>query len=213
MPSSFATFPATVSNVDMSNLSPYPASAASAYQTSSAGQSPVSMQSRMQNGGFDYEQGYYSPHTMPAATQGQTLGGTYGVAGAFPQQARGYMGGVEYIPPSGMSGQHEYHLSPQGQIAMPRSQSIASNYGNPAFESAGADYSQAPMQSMFTNAPSMPGYLPQYGPSMVHGPSNRSPIAMNGRAGLGLNAMDQDYGYGVPGNGQGAANMHFPPER
>ncbi|KAK5229850.1 hypothetical protein LTR72_001382 [Exophiala xenobiotica] len=213
MPSSLATFPATVGTVDLSNLSPYPTSATSAYQTSSAGQSPVSMQSRMHNGGFNYEQGYYSPHTMPAATQGQTLGGTYDVAGVFPHPARGYMGGAEYMPSSGMSGPQEYNLSPQGQIAMPRSQPIASSYGNPAFGSAGGDYSQAPMQSMYTNAPSMPGYLPQYGPSMVHGPSNQSPIAMSGRTGLGLDAMDQDYGYGVPGNGQGAANMHFSTER
>ncbi|KAL6248992.1 hypothetical protein RBB50_004055 [Rhinocladiella similis] len=210
IPATVAAFPPTANHVDMTNLSPYPNSAASAYQTSSAGQSPASMHSRMHNGGFHFEQqGYYSPHTMPSAAQGLPLNDVYGGTGAYAQRGHAFMGSGDYISSSLGTGQPEHGLSPQDQLAIPRSQPATTDYSNSAFGSAGVDFSQASLPTMYTSAQSMQGYMPQYSPSMLHGSSSQSPEAMTDRAGLGLANMNQAYGYNVPSNGHGAGNMPY----
>lgn len=199
---SFATIPGTMNGMEASNLSPYPTSAASAYQTSSAGQSPASMHGRPQHGGFQFEQGYYSPLSMPAAVPG-----AYGGAGSFAQQSLGYLGSTEYMQSREVGQRHEHNLSPQIQMAMPRSQPMGPGYTDTSFGTTGADYSRTSLGSMYVSAPSMPGYMPQYASSMVPDHSSHSPM---GTDGLGLQPMNQEYAYGRPGNGQGGPHMHFP---
>ncbi|KAK6366221.1 hypothetical protein LTS17_010727 [Exophiala oligosperma] len=209
IPTTFAAYPLTANNVDMNNLSPYPNSAASAYQTSSAGQSPASMPSRMHNGGFHFEQqGYYSPHTIPSATQAQSLNDVYGGTGAYAQRDPNFMGTGDYMSSSLGTGQ-EHSLSPQDQLAIPRSQPATADYSHSTFGSAGVDFNQASLPTIYTSAQSMQGYMPQYSHSVLHGSSSQSPVAMTDATGLGLANMNQAYGYNIPSNGHGAGNMRY----
>ncbi|KAI1618576.1 hypothetical protein EDD37DRAFT_273248 [Exophiala viscosa] len=207
--SSFTTLPGTVNALDMSNLSPYPVSATSAYQTSSAGQSPASMHGRMQNGGFQLEQSYYPPHTMASTMQGQTGPSTYGVAGGFSTGT--FMSPNEYVQSTNMQQQHEHNLSPHTPMMMSHAQQIAPGYGNTSFVPPSANYSQPTMQSMYTNTPTMQGYMPQYAASVTgNRSSNHSPLGMNHPTGLGMHTMNPQYGYSGPGTGGDGSNMHFP---
>ncbi|KIW20196.1 hypothetical protein PV08_00771 [Exophiala spinifera] len=212
IPSTFASFPPTANTVDMTNLSPYPNSAASAYQTSSAGHSPTSMHSRMHNGrGFHFEQqGYYSPHTVPSVGHAQPLNDVYGGAGAYSQRGHTFMDSGDYMSSSLGTGLQEHGLSSQDQLALPRSQPATIDYNNPTFGSAGIDFSQASLPTVYASAHSMSGYVPQYPPSVLHGSSSQSPVAVTDRTGLGLANRNQAFGYNIPSNSHVAGNMPYP---
>lgn len=206
--SSFSALPGAVNALDLNNLSPYPVSATSAYQTSSAGQSPASMHIRIQHGGFALEQSYYNSHAMAPTMHGQMGPGAYGVAGGFSNGA--YMSPNDYVQSTNMQQQQEHNLSPHTQMIMPQSQQIGSGYGNTNFIPTAADFTQPPMQSMYTSAPAMQGYMPQYGSSMGgNRSSTHSPMGMNNPTGLGVHTMNPQYGYGGPGTEGGGSNMHF----
>ncbi|OAG39361.1 hypothetical protein AYO21_06377 [Fonsecaea monophora] len=217
MASSFGTIPGAMNNVDMSNLSPYPVSATSAYQTSSAGQSPASMHVHAQNGGLSLEQGYYSPHSLTPTASGQMMAGGYGATASYSHQSPVFMG------PSQMEVPHSHNLSPQNAMVTPRSQPMGSGYENAFYDSTGAMYTQAPMQTMYVSPhphpQSMPGYAVagQYASSMLPNQprgSNANPMELEGRAGLGLQTglhvhTAQQYMYGGPETGETSADMHF----
>ena len=184
--SSFTAVPGTVHNVDASNLSPYPTSATSAYQTSSAGQSPASMHGRPHYGGNGFDQGYYGPHAMAPASQGQVMGDGYGAAGTYVHQSPTFV-------TSAQSGQHDHKISPQNAMMTPRSQPMSQGYEGSFYEPA-AMFVNSSVQPMFANtqsrSPSGVEYgARQYAPSMLsshgHGPHS-SPMGMDGQAGLGL---------------------------
>ncbi|KIX01771.1 uncharacterized protein Z518_09498 [Rhinocladiella mackenziei CBS 650.93] len=198
----------------------YPGSAAPAYQTpsagqaplyqpSSSGQSPVSIHGRSPNGGLQYEQGYYSPHSMTPVVQGQMVAGTYPNVGSLTPQSRVYMGRSEYMGSQDMGQQNGHNLSPQNQMVTPRSQPVGAAFGNHFYDSTGADYTQAPLHTMYANAPPTQGYVPQYASSMLQDPSAQSPMGVDGGSGLGLQTINQQYGYGAPGNQDRGANMPF----
>ncbi|KIX98700.1 uncharacterized protein Z520_05160 [Fonsecaea multimorphosa CBS 102226] len=216
MGSSFGTIPGTMNNVDGSNLSPYPVSATSAYQTSSAGQSPASLHVHPQNGGFPLDQGYYSPHALTPTTQGQVMTGGYGATANYVHQSPVFMG------PGQMQASHQHSLSPQNAMAAPRSQPMGPGYDNSFYDSTGAMYTQASMQNMYVSAHSHPqpisGYsMGQYASSMLPSQTrggHASPMEFDGRAGLGLQTglnahTAPSYVYGAPGAGETSADMHF----
>jgi hypothetical protein len=207
MAPSFGTIPGTMNSMEANNLSPYPTSAASAYQTSSAGQSPVSMHGHPQQGGFRFEQGYYSPYSITAAVQAPVAPGAYGGGGTYPQQSRVYLGPGEYMQSRELGQPHEHSMSPPNPMVMPRSQPVGGGYTGPLFGTTAADYSQTSLHSMYASAPSMPGYMPQYAPSMVPDRSSHSPMGVEG---LGLQPMDQPYAYGHAGNLAGTEGVVSP---
>ncbi|OAP63504.1 hypothetical protein AYL99_02731 [Fonsecaea erecta] len=212
MGSSFGTIPGAMNNADGSNLSPYPVSVTSAYQTSSAGQSPASLHVHAQNGGFPLDQGYYSPHALTPTAQGPIMTGGYGATPHYAHQSPVFIG------PGQMEAAHQHSLSPQNAMVAPRSQPMGSGYENVFYDSTGAMYSQASMQNMYGSAQSMPGYgLGQYASSILPDQQrggHSSPITLEGRAGLGLHTglnahPAQSYVYGAPGTGGTGADMHF----
>jgi hypothetical protein len=216
MPSSFATNPGAMHNADPSNLSPYPTSANSAYQPSSAGQSPASIHSRLHNGGYYFDQPYYSPHAMTPATQGPMMGNGFGGTGTYIHQS------PPFIPSPQAGPQHDHNLSPQTAMVTPRSQPTSQGYESSFYKPTGGMYSKAPMQHTYPSAHShshsMPGYnLSQYGQSMLqshaHG-AQPSPINAHVQTGLGLQTpmnqhQQQQYVYGAQGGGLAEAKMHF----
>ncbi len=217
VPSSFATLPGVVHNVDPSNLSPYPTSATSAYQTSSAGQSPASMHGRPYNGGYNFDQTYYSPHTMTPATQGAMMANGFGTAGNYVHQS------PTFIPSTQATQHHDHNLSPQAAMMTPRSQPMSQGYEGSFYETTSeAMYSQAPMQHMYasshSHSQSMPGYsVGQYPPPMLqtHSHSGHStPMGTIPQAGLGLNRplnqhQQQQYVYGAPSSEFTDAKFRF----
>lgn len=207
--SSFVSIPANMNGGDSNNLSPYPTSAVSAYQTSSAGQSPASMHGRVQNGNYNFDQGYYSPHSMGPGVQAQMVATSYGSSPPYHAQNRMYMDGADYMAAQN-TGRQEHSLSPQNQLVTPRSQPMTTGYTNTYFDPAGAAYSQPPLQTVYTGSGSSAGYMPQYAPSTLQDLPVHSPMGMNGHPGLGLQAMNQQqqqqqqqYMFGGPGNGNG----------
>lgn len=232
-PSSFATLPGTIGNGDVSNVSPYATSATSAYQTSSAGHSPASMPGRGANGGFHFDQAYYSPHTMTPGAHGPGVTGVYGADGNYVQSSPVYMGSSEYMGSGNKmrQAQHESSLSPLNGLVAPRSQPMGPGFENAFIESTGNMYTQGSMPGMFASAPSHShshshphahagsGYLGPYASSMLpshaHGTSSSSAMGVDGRTGLGLEMMDaqahtqQGYVYGTSGNGHGGPHLHF----
>lgn len=213
--SSFASIPANMNGGDSNNLSPYPTSAVSAYQASSAGQSPASIHGRVQNGTFNFDQGYYSPHSMGPGVQAQMVPGPYSGSPSYHSHNRMFMDGSEYMA-SQNNGRQEHSLSPQNQLVTPRSQPIAPGYTTAYFDANGATYGQAPLQTVYTGSSSSAGYMPQYAPSTLQDLPVHSPMGMNGHPGLGLQAMNQQqqqqqqhqeqqqrYMFGVSGNGNG----------
>ncbi|KAK5026322.1 hypothetical protein LTR13_010104 [Exophiala sideris] len=205
--SSFATIPGTVNALDMNNLSPYPVSATSAYHTSSAGQSPASMHGCAQNGVYQLEQSYHHPHTMAPTMQCQMGPGIYSATGGFSTGT--FISPSEYVQSTNMQQQQEHNISPHTRMIMPYSQQLGQGYGNTGFMSAGAEFSQPTMQSIYTSAPAMQGYMPQYGLSMTgNRSSTHSPMDMNHPTGLGVHTTNPQYGYGGPGTGE-RSNMHF----
>lgn len=215
MTSSFAAISGS-QNVDASNLSPYPTSGNSAYQTSSAGQSPASMHGRPQNGNFGFDGAYYSPHAVDRATQGQMMAGGFHSTNNYMHQSPNYMGTSQ----TGL--QHDQNLSPQSMMVAPRSQPTSQGYDNSFYDSTGAMYSQPPIQqhmyaSAHSHSHSMPYTMGQYAPTMLpnhsHG-SHSSPMSANSPAGLGLQAPlnqhpQQQYVYGAPEEGLAGSNVHF----
>ena len=213
MPSSFAMLPGTVHNVDPSNLSPYPTSATSAYQTSSAGQSPASLHGRPPNAGFNFDQAYYSPHAMIPATQSQIMTGGYGASGNYAHHSPVFMG------PMQTGQQHDHNLPPQAAMVTPRSQPMSQGYENTFYGTSGAIYSQAPVFNTYASrhmhSHSMPGYsLEQYTlQSHPHGGPS-SPMNTNTPAGLGVQTplsqhQQHQYVYGTRDHGLAGANLHF----
>ncbi|OQV09091.1 hypothetical protein CLAIMM_13263 [Cladophialophora immunda] len=216
MASSFGAIPGTMNNVDGSNLSPYPVSATSAYQTSSAGQSPASMHVHSQNSGYPLDQGYYSPHALTPTAQGQMMSGGYAATATYGHQSPVFMGSGQ------METQHQHSLSPQNAMVTPRSQPMGQGYENSFYDSTGAMYTQASMQNMYVSAhshpQSMPGYaMGQYASSMLPNQprgGHASAMGFEGRAGLGLQTglnthTAQPYVYGAPGTGETRPDMHF----
>ena len=66
--------PAMIPTIDQASLSPYEASAHSAYHSSSAGQSPAHLQAHPHNA-MMYDQTYYSPQGLSTPGQGQLMQG------------------------------------------------------------------------------------------------------------------------------------------
>ncbi|KAK5062476.1 hypothetical protein LTR84_004548 [Exophiala bonariae] len=204
--SSFVSIPGNMNGVDSNNLSPYPTSAVSAYQTSSAGQSPASMQGRIQHGNFTFDQGYYSPHSMGPGVQAQMVTDPYSSSPSYPNHNRMYMDGSEFLPTQNTVRKSHSH-SPQNQLVTPRSQHMGPGFTNTYFDPTGAAYSQTPLQPVYTDSSSSGGYISQYAPSGLPNHPVHSPLGMNGHSGLGLQTMNQQqqqqYMYGGQGNGNG----------
>ncbi|KIW65729.1 hypothetical protein PV04_07956 [Phialophora macrospora] len=215
VPSAFVTNPGAMHNADPSNLSPYPTSTNSAYQPSSAGQSPASMQGRLHNGGYYFDQPYYSPHAMTPATQGAIMGNGFGGPGNYIHQS------PPFIPSPQAGPQHDHNLSPQTAMVTPRSQP-SQGYESSFYKPTGVMYSKAPMQHAYPSAHShsrsMPGYnLGQYSSSMLqshaHG-AQAGPRNANIQTGLGLQTpldqhQQQQHVYGAQAGGLAEAKMHF----
>jgi hypothetical protein len=208
-PSSFTNMPAGLNHVESNNLSPYPTSATSAYQTSSAGQSPVSMQGRSHNGIYPYEGNHYSPHTLTPTMQAAGTHGAYGSYGSFASQTQAGMGLSNYVQPGDGRQAHQPSLSPQDTVLMLHPQPL--RYGNPMFGPADVDYTQISMQSVYASAAPMQGYMHQYA-SPLADRSAHSSRGAGSPAGLGLPTLSQPlYGYGGAPDGEGGpANMQFP---
>jgi len=210
--SSFVSIPTNITGGDPNSLSPYPNSAVSAYQTSSAGQSPASMHGRVQHGNYNFDQGYYSPHSMGPGVQTQLVATPYGSSPPYHTQSRMYMDGTDYIAAQN-AGRQEHSLSPPNPMVTPRSQPMATGYTNAYFEPAGAGYGQTQLQTVYSGPSSSAGYMPQYAPSTLQDLPVHSPMGINAQAGLGLQAMNQQqhqqqqqqqqYMFGAPGNGHG----------
>lgn len=204
--SSFVSIPGNMNGVDANNLSPYATSAVSVYQTPSAGQSPASMQGRMQHGTFNFDQGYYSPHSMGPGVQAQMVGDPYGSSPSYPSHNRMYIDGSELMAAPN-HGRKEHSLSPQNQLVTPRSQPMGPGFTNAYFDPTTAAYSQPPLQGVYTGSGSSGGYIPQYAPSGLQNHPSHSPLGMNGHSGLGLQPMNQQqqqqYMFGNQGNGNG----------
>ncbi|KAJ9615657.1 hypothetical protein H2200_001733 [Cladophialophora chaetospira] len=215
--SSYATIvPGAVHPIDSSNLSPYPTSATSAYQTSSAGQSPASMHGRPHNVVYNYDQPYYSPHAMTPATQGTLNGNGFGATANYIHQS------PTFIPSTQAGQQHDHNLSPQVAMGTPRSQPNPRGYHNGFYE-VGAMFPQAPAQHMYPSAHShshsMPGYsIGQDAPPMLQHQAqsgHSSPMGANNQAGLGLHPYlnqhpQQQYVYAAPGSELADTKFQFP---
>lgn len=204
--SSFVSIPGNMNGVDSNNLSPYPTSAVSAYQTSSAGQSPASMQGRMQHGNYNFDQAYYSPHSMGPGVQAQMVTDPYGSSPSYANHNRIYMDGSDFLPTQN-NGRKEHSHSPQNQLVNPRSQPMGPGFTNAYFDATGAAYSQPPLQPVYTGSSTSGGYISQYAPSGLQNHPVHSPLGMNGHSGLGLQTMNQQqqqqYMFGGQGNGNG----------
>lgn len=205
----FPTGVGTAHNMDANNLSPYPTSATSAYQTSSTGQSPASIPGRSRNGGFHFEPAFYSPHAAAPMLQAPMAGGAYGSSVCLPPHSQVYMGASEYMPPGDVGRQHEYSVSPQSATMTPRSQPVAMGFNQQFFGSTGLDYTQEPMGAMYPVQQTAPGFGPQYASSMLHDPSDHSPMAMGSRSGLGLQTANANYGFGPSEDGGPGPNMPY----
>ncbi|EXJ78328.1 hypothetical protein A1O3_09489 [Capronia epimyces CBS 606.96] len=208
-PLTFSTGPGATTNMDGNNLSPYPASATSAYQTSSAGQSPASLPGRSQNSGYHFDPGFYTRHVLTPVMQPRLAGSAYGGPVSMPSQSHAYMSTSEYMQVGDGGHPHEYDVSPQSVIVTPHSQPVPALYNDQLFNSTGADYTQTPMVGMYPNVPLTPGFVPQYASPMLHQPSGHSPMAMDSKSGLGLQTMHQNYVFSAPGDGEAGPNMQY----
>lgn len=216
--SSYAIMPGAVQPVDSNNLSPYPTSATSAYQTSSAGQSPASMHGRPQHGAYGYDQHYYSPHTMVPATQGHLTSSVFGTTGNYVRQSPTFLSSTQ------AGQQHDSNISPQVAMVTPRSQPMDPGYHSSFYE-VGAMFQQAqePAQRLYPSAhahsQSMPGYgvgqdAPPMLQSQVRG-GHASPMGANTQTGLGVypymnQHQQQQYVYAAPGHELADTKFHFP---
>ena len=188
VPSSFAVIPGVVHNVDTSNLSTYPATATSAYQTSSAGQAAASMHNRPQSGGFGFEQAYYGTHATTPTAQGQFMAGGYGASGNYIHHSPTFISSTQAVK------HHDHNLSPQNALVTPRSLPTSQGYESTYYDLPGMMCSQAPMQYMYastqSHSPSMQDYgMRQYAPSTLQGQAHgfhSSPVSGDTQAGLGV---------------------------
>ncbi|EXJ88348.1 hypothetical protein A1O1_05278 [Capronia coronata CBS 617.96] len=205
----FATGPGAMHTMDGNSLSPYPASAASAYQTSSAGQSPASVPRRTRNGGYHFERGFYSPHALPSVVQGHMTGQSYEGPVGPASQSHVYIGPSNYMQPGDVGHQHDYNVSPQSATVTPRSQLVTSGYNQHFFDLTGSDYAQGPMAGVYPSVHVTPGFGAQYGSPMLHDPSGHSPMAVDSRSGLGLQTMNQNYTFGTAGHEDAGPHIQY----
>ncbi|EXJ57149.1 hypothetical protein A1O7_07494 [Cladophialophora yegresii CBS 114405] len=216
VPPAFAANPGSVNTADPSNLSPYPTSANSAYQPSSAGQSPSSMHGRLHNGGYYFDQPYYSPHAMTPATQGPMMGNGFGGNANYIHQSS------PFIPSPQAGPHHDHNLSLHAAMVTPRSQPTTQRHESSFYKPAGGTYPKAAMQQTYpsthSHSHSMPMYSTgQYGQSMlqshVHA-ANSGGMNVNVQTGLGLQTPltqhpQQQYMYEAQGSGLTEVKMHF----
>jgi len=213
----FGAAPSSMNTMDASgNLSPYTMSATSAYQTSSAGHSPVSMHGRLQTGPLHFDGSFYGTHNMSRGMPPQVVSGV-GAGASFartvaaltaPAYGFGRNGGP--LAESFMSSPSSGHFDPVAfgsttPMVPPRSQPFV-GLRNASFmdSTAGVYAPQTPHQpAVYTSAGEAAPYMSPYGSPMLPGhpmehSHSHSPVALSGRSGLALQAPGQEYLYGLP---------------
>jgi hypothetical protein len=148
MPTSFAAMPSNLNNIDPSNLSPYPHSATSLYQTSSAGQSPASLHGHIATGGQVFDGVYYGSGMATSTLQGQGMMNGYVSPASYQQHSPSFLVGQH------MSQRHDRNYSPQNAMATPRSSPMNADYGNAFYTQTSMMYGNPAFGNMYGEAQS-----------------------------------------------------------